>query len=58
MSRKNGRGTHDSQILLGRLASMFLALAFLTGCGLTPATVTPTPITTVSATSPVSSRTR
>ena len=51
MSRKNGRGTMIHKSYRGAVAPIFLVLAFLTGCAMNPATVTPTPITTVTATS-------
>ena len=50
MSRKNGRGTMNHKSYRGAAAPIFLVLAFLTGCAMNPATVTPTPITTVTAT--------
>jgi hypothetical protein len=52
MSRKKGRGTMIRIPNWGIPASIFFALAFLTGCSSTPATVTPAAITTVTAMSP------
>ncbi len=52
MSRKKGRRIMIRKANWGVPASMFLALAFLTGCSSTPATVTPPAITAVTAMSP------
>lgn len=51
-SRKNGRGTMIRTPYWGVLASILIAIAFLTGCNSTPATVTQSPVTTVLANSP------
>ncbi len=52
MSRKNGRGRMIRKAYWFVPAPIFLALAFLTGCSSTPATVTPAAVTTVTAMSP------
>jgi hypothetical protein len=52
MSRKNGEGTMIRKACWGVLASIFLALSFMTGCGTTAATVTPAAVTTVTANTP------
>jgi hypothetical protein len=58
MSRKNGRGTMIHKSYRGAAAApIFLVLAFLTGCAMNPATVTPTAITTVTATSGIQQNT-
>jgi hypothetical protein len=52
MSRKNGRGRMVRKAYWCVPAPILLALAFLTGCSSTPATVTPAAVTTVTAMSP------
>lgn len=52
MSRKNGKGTMIRKPYWGVLASILLAIAFLAGCSMTPATITPGAVTTVTANNP------
>jgi hypothetical protein len=53
MSGKNRRGAMIRKSCWGALASMFLAIAFLTGCSSTPQTPNPTQLVTITPNTPI-----